>query len=60
MLDSINIETLFQEYWTDSFPMAPANKQSAASHIAFAQYVLLKTEAMREADSEPIEVEVDL
>lgn len=60
MLDSISIETLFQEYWTDSFPMAPANKQSAASHIAFAQYVLLKTEAIRAADNEPIEVEVEL
>lgn len=60
MPDSINIETLFQEYWADSFPMAPANKQSAASHVAFAQYVLLKTEAIRAAESEPIEVEVDL
>jgi len=65
MPESLDVEALFQEYWSGSFPMAPANKQSAASHIAFAQYVLLKTEAMRAADSEPsdcfyIELEVDL
>jgi hypothetical protein len=47
MSDSINIEELFKQYWSDSFPTAPANKQSAASHIAFAQYVLLQLEAMR-------------
>lgn len=40
MSEFLNIEKLFQEYWKESFPMAPANKQSAASHVAFAQFVI--------------------
>lgn len=52
MPDSINIEKLFQSYWTESFPMAPANKQSAASHVAFAKYVLLQVEALRARDEQ--------
>lgn len=47
MPKSLNIEKLFQDYWNDSFPMVPANKQSAASHVAFAKYVLLQVEALR-------------
>lgn len=52
MPDSINIEKLFQSYWIESFPMAPANKQSAASHVAFAKYVLLQVEALRAQDEQ--------
>ena len=40
MANHTPLEELFQKYWKDSFPMAPANKQSAASHVAFAEYVL--------------------
>lgn len=43
MPDLDNLEQLFREYWEGSYPNAPANKQSAASHVAFAQFVLLKT-----------------
>lgn len=41
---SMNLEELFVEYWKGSFPTAPANKQSAASHVAFAKFVLEKSE----------------
>lgn len=41
MLD-LDLEELFREYWEGSYPNAPANKQSAASHVAFAQFVLKK------------------
>jgi len=52
MPDSIDLQELFQEYWSGSFPNAPANKQSATSHVAFAQYVLLKVEALRTRDEQ--------
>lgn len=61
MPEPLDVEALFQEYWSDSFPMAPANKQSAASHIAFARYVLL---VIKKKFAEPytptVEVEIDL
>jgi hypothetical protein len=47
MLDLINLEELFQRYWKESFPFAPANKQSAASHVAFAQYAVMQVEALQ-------------
>lgn len=47
MSDRISLEELFRQYWKDSFPMAPANKQSAASHVAFAQYALAQRFAER-------------
>ena len=34
------LEQLFDEWWRDSYPMAPVNKQSRASHIAFGRWVL--------------------
>lgn len=52
MSEFLDIEKLFQEYWKESFPMAPANKQSAASHVAFAKYVLLQVEALRVGEDE--------
>lgn len=52
MPKALDIEKLFQAYWKDSFPMAPANKQSAASHVAFAKYVLLQVEALRAQEDE--------
>lgn len=47
MPEVLDIEQLFYAYWKESFPMAPANKQSAASHVAFAKYVLLQVEILR-------------
>lgn len=52
MSNALDIEKLFQQYWVDSFPMAPANKQSAASHVAFAKYVLMQVEALRASEDE--------
>jgi hypothetical protein len=42
MKKELDVEALFREYWEGSYPNAPANKQSAASHVAFAQFVLSK------------------
>lgn len=42
MKKELDLEELFREYWEGSYPNAPANKQSAASHVAFAQFVLSK------------------
>ena len=50
MPESINLEELFQSYWKESFPFAPANKQAAASHVAFAQYAIMQVEALREKE----------
>ena len=52
MPESINLEELFQGYWKESFPFAPANKQAAASHVAFAQYAIMQVEALREAEDQ--------
>lgn len=52
MSDSINLEELFQDYWKESFPFAPANKQAAASHVAFAQYAIMQVEALRQEEGE--------
>jgi hypothetical protein len=34
------LQELFAAWWKESFPMAPANKQAAASHVAFATHAL--------------------
>ena len=39
MLD-LDLEQLFREYWEGSYPNAPANKQAAASHVAFGAFVI--------------------
>jgi hypothetical protein len=52
MPESINLEELFQSYWKESFPFAPANKQAAASHVAFAQYAIMQVEAMRAEENQ--------
>jgi len=52
MLDSLNLDELFQNYWKESFPFAPANKQAAASHVAFAQYAIMQVEALREREDQ--------
>lgn len=45
------LEQLFQNWWKDSFPFAPANKQAAASHVAFASYALEAVKALGEYES---------
>ena len=42
------IEMAFEDWWRNSFPMAPANKQSAASHVAFASHVLALVQMLQE------------
>lgn len=42
------VQELFAVWWKESFPMAPANKQAAASHVAFASFVLQTAETLRE------------
>lgn len=42
------IDLAFQEWWKESFPFAPANKQAAASHVAFASHVLALAELYQE------------
>ena len=42
------IELAFQDWWKDSFPMAPASKPAAASHVAFASHVLALVELLAE------------
>jgi hypothetical protein len=34
------IEMALQEWWKDSFPMAPLNKQTGVNMVAFASHVL--------------------
>jgi hypothetical protein len=50
MLDSVSLEKLFEQYWKESFPFAPANKQSAASHVAFAQYVIALVKTLQKEE----------
>jgi hypothetical protein len=42
------LQELFQRWWKESFPMAPANKQAAASHVAFAAFALQTAETFQE------------
>lgn len=39
------LEALFDAWWRDSYPAAPANRQSRGSHVAFARWVLLQPTA---------------
>jgi hypothetical protein len=45
VLDVKEIEVLFRQYWKESFPMAPAGKQAAMTHVAFAEYVIRSIES---------------
>lgn len=39
------LEALFDAWWRESYPAAPANRQSRASHVAFAVWLLSQTQA---------------
>lgn len=36
----VKIESLFREWWSQSFPNAPIGKHALSTHVAFAQYML--------------------
>jgi hypothetical protein len=42
------LQELFASWWKESFPMAPANKQAAASHVAFAAFALETLEVIQQ------------
>lgn len=42
------IEAVLQEWWNDSFPFAPLNKQTGVNMVAFASHVLALAELYRE------------
>jgi hypothetical protein len=45
------LEQLFDAWWRDSYPMAPVNKQSRASHLAFGRWLLEAPTPVGEEDS---------
>ena len=45
------IEMALQEWWADSFPRAPINKQNASNMVAFASHVLALAELFREYET---------
>lgn len=48
MMTDTQIEMALQEWWKDSFPMAPLNKQTGVNMVAFASHVLALAELFRE------------
>lgn len=42
------IKIAFDEWWKESFPMTPANKQTATMYVAFASHVLALSELYKE------------
>jgi len=47
-MTDIQIEMAFEDWWRESYPAAPANKQAVSSHVAFASHVLALVELLRE------------
>lgn len=47
-MTDVQIEMALQEWWKDSFPMAPLNKQTGVNMVAFASHVLALAELYRE------------
>lgn len=45
------IELAFLEWWKDSYPLAPANKQAISMHVAFASHVLALAELYKEYET---------
>lgn len=42
------IQVLFEDWWKESFPMTPVNKQTAAMYVAFASHALALNALMQE------------
>lgn len=42
------IQILFEDWWKESFPMTPVNKQTAAMYVAFASHALALNALMEE------------
>lgn len=51
MMTDTQIELALQEWWADSFPRAPINKQNAGNMVAFASHVLALAELYREYET---------
>ena len=51
MMTDTQIELALQEWWADSFPRAPINKQNASNMVAFASHVLALAELYREYET---------
>lgn len=45
------IEMAFLEWWKESYPLAPANKQAISMHVAFASHVLALAELYKEYET---------
>ena len=39
-MNQSQIESMFREWWSQSFPNAPIGKHALSTHVAFAQYML--------------------
>jgi hypothetical protein len=42
------IEHVFREWWSESFPMAPPNSRTIQTHTAFAEYTLQMASTLQE------------
>ena len=51
MITDTQIELALQEWWAESFPRAPINKQNAGNMVAFASHVLALAELYREYET---------
>jgi len=50
-MTDVQIELALQEWWADSFPRAPINKQNASNMTAFASHVLALAELYLEYET---------
>jgi hypothetical protein len=49
-MNESELEVLFREWWTQSFPNSPPGKHAISTHIGWAQYLLqhVKSESQQE------------
>jgi hypothetical protein len=50
-MNDCQIELALQDWWADSFPLAPINKQNSGNMVAFASHVLALAELYREYET---------
>jgi len=51
VMTDLQIELALQDWWAESFPRAPINKQNAGNMVAFASHVLALAELYREYET---------
>jgi len=51
VMTDAQIEIALQDWWAESFPRAPINKQNAGNMVAFASHVLALAELYREYET---------